>query len=812
MTKLYIISGPMEGNSFNLTSETAFIGRSPDNDIHINDPSISRKHAKIIKKGKRFVIEDLKSHNGTWVNGSAIEPGNEYEVDEGLPVKMGKTLFSLGKRYSEGKAITHYSIDLAGKAGEKGNNLLYKDSRITDRKKLELIYEVSTLLMQSLDINEICEKIMNSLFHDLKSIDSGAILLIDDNSGELKERIYKARNNKKDLKMHYSRTIVDRVMREGKAVLMSDTSREQEYDLSDSIALMRIKSIMCVPLISKSYIRGVIYVHSFSLGNGFLKDDLFLLTALSSPAALAIENALLYSRRKEAEEALRESEEKYRLLAETAKEIILTFDLDGKVTYANKTWSEISGYSKEETLGKGLESLVPDDELDGFRERLSSQRSFKNGPYLYEVEFLSKAVERIPLETSSSPLMKQGKPSGLLLIARDIRERKKMEEDLLRIQRLESIGTLAGGIAHDFNNLLTGVLVNVDFARMDLDPKDKIYKRLSDAKKACFSAKDLTHQFITFSKGGAPMKRIASIIETIKNSVTLALAGSDITWERSIPDDLWLIEFDESQMRQTIHQLVTNSKEAMPEGGTIKIHAENININSEGEEQNLGLRDGEYVKISIQDRGVGIPRENLPKIFDPYFSTKEMGAHKGMGLGLTTAFSIIKKHDGHITVESELNKGTTTCIYLPASKKELPKKKGTERDYPPIKGKILVMDDEDVIRDTTGQVLRFLGHDVVLSKDGLEATDLYHRAKEAGEPFDAVILDLTVRSGMGAKEAIKRFMGIDPNVKAIVTSGYPDDTIITNFSKYGFSGAIAKPYNGEELEKILNRILRKEKE
>ena len=197
------------------------------------------------------------------------------------------------------------------------------------------------------------------------------------------------------------------------------------------------------------------------------------------------------------------------MLAETAKEIILTFDLDGKVTYVNKTWSEISGYSKEETLGKGLESLVPDDELEGLRERLFSQTSFKNGPYLYEVDFFSKAGERIPLETSSSPLMKQSKPSGLLLIARDIRERKKMEEDLLRMQRLESIGTLAGGIAHDFNNLLTGVLINVDFARMDLDPENKIYKRLSEAKKACFSAKDLTQQFITFSKGGAPMKRIA---------------------------------------------------------------------------------------------------------------------------------------------------------------------------------------------------------------------------------------------------------------------------------------------------------------
>ncbi|UCF84628.1 MAG: PAS domain S-box protein [Desulfobacteraceae bacterium] len=809
MTKLYIISGPMEDNSFDLTSETAFVGRSPDNDIHINDPSISRKHAKIMKKGKRFVIEDLESHNGTWVNGSKIEPGHEYDVDEGLPVKMGKTVFSLGKRYSDDKTITHYSIDLAGEAGEKGNNFLYKDSRITDRKKLELIYEISTLLMQSLDIDEICEKIMNSLFHDLKSIDSGAILLIDDNSGDLQERIYKARNNKKDFKMHYSRTIVDRVIREGKAVLMSDTSREQEYDLSDSITLMRIKSIMCVPLISKSHIRGVIYAHSFSLGHGFLKDDLFFLTALSSPAALAIENALLYSRRKEAEEALRESEEKYRLLAETAEEIILTFDLDGKVTYANRTWSEISGYSQDETLGKGLESLVPDDELDGLRERLSTP---KDGPNLYEVYFLSKSGERLPLEVSSSPLMKQGKQSGLLLIARDIRERKKMEEDLLRIQRLESIGTLAGGIAHDFNNLLTGVLVNVDFARMDLDPEDKIYKRLSDAKKACFSARELSQQFITFSRGGAPMKRVASITETIKNSANLALAGSDVTWECSIADDLWLVEFDESQIRQAIHQLVTNSKEAMPEGGTIELQAENIIISSKGHEKNLGLRHGEYVKISIQDQGVGIPKENLSKIFDPYFSTKEMGARKGMGLGLTTAFSIIKRHDGHVTVESELNKGTITCIYLPASKKELPKKKEAERDYPPIKGKILVMDDEEVIRDTSGQVLSFLGHNVVLSKDGLEAVDLYQRAKEAGEPFDAVILDLTVRAGMGAKEAIKRFVGIDPNIKAIVSSGYPDDPIITNFSKYGFSGTIAKPYNGEELEKVLNKVLRKEKE
>ena len=378
MSNLYIISGPMEGQSFNLKSNTTFVGRAPDNDIQISDLSISRKHLKIIIKDSKFFIKDLKSQNGTCFNGNPLDPGEEIEAEEGLPVTIGKTSFFLGKIFSQDDTAAHYSIRLSGEAGEKTKNLLYKDKRITDRKKLELIYEVSAILMQSLDINEISDKILDSLFRGIEKIDSGAVLLIDDDTGKLKEIICKARNNWKDTKINYSRTIVDRVISEGKAILMSDTSHEHNYDLSESMAMMQIKSIMCVPLIFKSYILGVIYVHSVSVGQGFVKEDLFLLTSLSSPATLAIENALLYSRRKETEDALRESEEKYRLLAETAKDIILTFDLDGRVTYANKAWCEISGYSREETLVKGVEDLVPKDELDGLRKSLSERRSSKN--------------------------------------------------------------------------------------------------------------------------------------------------------------------------------------------------------------------------------------------------------------------------------------------------------------------------------------------------------------------------------------------------------------------------------------------------
>jgi PAS domain-containing protein len=305
MTKLFVINGPITGTSFDLSDGTTSIGRASENTIRLDDESISRKHARVVRKGNKLFIQDLKSKNGTMIEGFPIKPGVETEVAEGVPITIGDILISLGTKYSEDGTPPQYSINLSKQADGKSADLLYKDTRITSRTKLELIYEVSTVLMQSLDIDELCEKIMDSLFYSLERIDSGVILLIDHDTGELKEIISKSREGKKRSKIEYSRTVVDRVIRDGKAVMMQDVSSESSEDLSKSIELGRIRSIMCVPLISKSELRGVIYVHSVDNVQGFQIDDLYLFSCLGSPAAVAIENAMLYSERKQTEEALR---------------------------------------------------------------------------------------------------------------------------------------------------------------------------------------------------------------------------------------------------------------------------------------------------------------------------------------------------------------------------------------------------------------------------------------------------------------------------------------------------------------------------
>jgi len=291
MPFLYMLSGSNAGDSSEIKEGTTFLGRGPDNDIQIIDQSISRKHARILLSGDRLFIEDLGSENGTEINGHPVGPYFQIEIKEGDFICLGSVLMSLGKPYAEDGMVTQYSISLKERPEEPAKHLLHKDRRITDREKLETIYEVSTLLMQSLDIDEIGEKILDSVFSCIKSIDSAALLLADQDTGELRQVTARSREYGKEFEMNYSRTISNRVILEGKAIMMSDTSLADETDLSESMILMRIKSVMCVPLISKTDVHGVIYVHSTSVPHGFSKSDLQLLSALSSPAALAVENA-----------------------------------------------------------------------------------------------------------------------------------------------------------------------------------------------------------------------------------------------------------------------------------------------------------------------------------------------------------------------------------------------------------------------------------------------------------------------------------------------------------------------------------------
>jgi len=386
----------------------------------------------------------------------------------------------------------------------------------------------------------------------------------------------------------------------------------------------------------------------------------------------------------------------------------------------------------------------------------------------------------------------------------------RYERQLQQAQKLEAIGTLAEGIAHDFNNLLSIIMGYVSLAEDDIKPEAVVSEYLQEAGKASLRAQELTKQLITFSKGGAPVKKIGSIEGLVKETINFVLSGSKIKCEYFLPHALWLVEFDEGQMKHAVKNLAINAVESMPDSGNIDIKIENLQISSETAKQSLPLSEGKYVKISIRDQGVGIPEEHLSKVFDPYFSTKEKGLQKGMGMGLATTYSIVNRHGGYITVESEVGIGTAFTLYLPAFEKKTvelePVRKAEPEKPASFTGRILVMDDEEMIRNISHQLLSRLGYEPESTQDGAEAIELYKNAMDSGRPFDAVILDLTVKVGMGGKKTVKKLLEIDPQVRAIISSGYLNDPVMHDFRKYGFTGALTKPYTIEDLSNALNKV------
>jgi signal transduction histidine kinase/CheY-like chemotaxis protein len=409
------------------------------------------------------------------------------------------------------------------------------------------------------------------------------------------------------------------------------------------------------------------------------------------------------------------------------------------------------------------------------------------------------------VEITASPLIGQdGHIYGGIEVVRDITARKKMTEEVLRAQKLESIGLLAGGIAHDFNNLLTALLGNVSLAKTyaGTDTK-KVVEKLAAAEKASLRAKNLTQQLLTFSKGGAPVKKVMYIKELLTDSCSFALRGANVNCGYEFEEDLWPVDVDSGQLSQVIHNLVINADQAMPEGGIVNIRAENVVFDKKNP---LPLTAGNFVRLSVTDQGVGIGHQDLPNIFDPFFTNKPGGS----GLGLATAFSIIKNHQGHITVESTPGKGSTFFVYLPAADKEaVDIHKEDVRIYLG-QGRILVMDDNEEVREIAAGLLSHAGYTVDLVNEGAEALSVYRQAQETGKRFDVVILDLTVPGGMGGKEASEKILAVDPSAKIIVSSGYANDPIMADYSKHGFSGVVPKPYKVQELSKVVHDVLQTE--
>jgi PAS domain S-box-containing protein len=511
-------------------------------------------------------------------------------------------------------------------------------------------------------------------------------------------------------------------------------------------------------------------------------------------------------RRLWAEDELAKEKERLEVTLRSTGDGIIATDIEGKVVLLNRVAEKLTGWTQKEAAGRAIrEVFCVLDERNRQPIPNPVENVIKTGRVIGLVNhalLISRDGTEIVIADSGAPIHdERGRIFGVVLVFRDITDLRKLQEEQLKLAKLESIGILAGGIAHDFSNFLTAIMGNIGLAKRYVDPEGKAFERLNEAENVSVRARDLARQLLTFSKGGTPIKKTSAISELVKEAATFALRGSDVRLELSLPKDLWAAEVDQGQISQVIQNMVINADEAIPAGGTLHISAINKVIQRLGA---MPLPKGNYVQIDIKDEGIGMSKQELARLFEPYYTTKQ----KGSGLGLATAHSIIKNHGGHITVESTQNVRTTFHIYLPASGKPLPVKKKSARKRP-VHGKdrILVMDDEEMIRHIVSNILITAGYQVELASTGEEAIERYEKARESGHPFDAVILDLTVRGGMGGKETIKKLLEIDPNVKAIVSSGYSTDPIIANFKKFGFRGTLTKGYKIEELYEALHTLI-----
>ena len=501
----------------------------------------------------------------------------------------------------------------------------------------------------------------------------------------------------------------------------------------------------------------------------------------------------------------------YRLLFENSLGLMCIHDLDGVLLAINPATAESLGYRVEDGIGRNLrEFLAPPVRhlFDAYLERIRVSRSDSGLMRLMARDGSERVwfYRNLRHEEPESPpcvlghaldITERVRTEQALKESQRALTKTRDEEHMLHARNIESLGVLAGGIAHDFNNILTVVQGNTTQAQMTLKPGDPLIDILCQIERACQQASSLTLQLLTFAKGGAPIKRTTSVVELVEDSVELASAGSPVGFEVEITPDLWSADVDAGQIKQVLHNVLLNARQAMPGNGVISVRASNIVCSDETQPP----KPGKYVQVSIEDQGCGIPAEIVPKIFDPYFSTKKGGS----GLGLATAYSIVAKHDGHISVESIPDIGTTLHIYLPAAENAVRPVRLARETPQRGSAKVLVMDDEEAILKLMKDLLTALGYEVECASEGSEAIDLFSRARASGRNFDAVLLDLTVPGGMGGKETAARIREIDAGVRLIVSSGYSDAPVLAEFRRYGFDDVISKPWSLTQLSDLLKR-------
>lgn len=472
---------------------------------------------------------------------------------------------------------------------------------------------------------------------------------------------------------------------------------------------------------------------------------------------------------------------------------IIAADINGKIVFMNDAAEKITGWLSGEAIGQKLSTV--------YRTSNQEEKNNSNCFDFWEHTFLftKDGRQRVITDSGASIHDRNGKITGLVVVFRDITEKWRMEEEIERTQRLEFIGNLAGGIAHDFNNILAVVLANIQLVKIIQKKGGDTEKYLIGMEDAVKRASSLTKQLLTFATGGAPIKKPTLLADLLMETVELGIKGTNLNCRYSIQEQLWPVEIDSGQISQVFNNLTLNTVRTIPNNGMIEISAQNISITNQ---DILPLPSGKYIQITFKDNGPGMSNEKLMKIFDPYY----LFGQKESGLGLAVAYSIIKRHNGLINVQSKVGNGTCFTIYLPAAGKNNIVQEVIQTSEQKGK-KLLLMDDETHIVELVGEMLNHMDYRVETARNGAEALELFKQAKQTNDPFDLVIMDLTIPGGMGGQEAISFLREFDPQVKAIVSSGYSNDPVMSDCKRYGFDGMVSKPYKIEDLCREINRVL-----
>jgi signal transduction histidine kinase/ActR/RegA family two-component response regulator len=513
------------------------------------------------------------------------------------------------------------------------------------------------------------------------------------------------------------------------------------------------------------------------------------------------------SARRAVEAALAAEKERLAVTLSAMDEGVITIDLSGTVQYMNPVAERLTACAPGAGVGRPMQQVFLLGDIVPGRKQVAWQveRVLGEGRTIDlppQAMLYGAPGQLLPIEGCCAPVRNdRGETAGAVLVFRDVTVRQRLEVELMRASKLESIGVLAGGIAHDFNNLLTAIMGNVALAAVDSAQNLPIQEYLDGAQSASLRARDLTQQLLTFAKGGDPVRSAVQLSAVVVEIAEFAARGSKVKCEFDLAEDLWPADADKGQVGQIVQNLVLNAIQAMEGGGLIHISACNEVVRPETD---FPLEPGNYVHISVADSGQGIQPQNLGKIFEPYFTTKEHGS----GLGLATVYSIVRKHKGHISVESSLGKGATFKLWLPAVREGVRTASQAGRPQKSaLKGRVLVMDDEKAIRVAASKILERFGLDPDTANDGVEAIEKFRSAHETKTPYSLVVMDLTVPGGMGGAEALVEMRKIDPDVKAIVSSGYSSNPVMGNYEKFGFRGVLAKPYGYDDFGRVLGEVM-----